>query len=128
MVVYSLTNKLYLSTSNIRYDSVNWKDDWKIFINLYDKQCRKKDWIVDCTVGSVIYWFDTNIVQQIGKSSKTTLDVRIRIVCGMINSIPTGFLSRELKIQFMECIWDAYKKLYATYVDWHCKWILGVPF
>lgn len=134
MVVNSLTVHPYTSWG-ARYNSFVIKDEWRIFINLANKEKEKytfHEFFSKAKISHIIYWFDINILQEMlpfeNSISKITLDVRIRIVCGMINKIPSHILSRELKIIFMECIWDTYKKFYSRYNDWYCKWILGLPF
>lgn len=134
MVVNSFTVHPY-TCWGARYNSFEIKDEWKIFINLANKEKEKytfHEFFKKATISHIIYWFDTNILQEMlpfeNATSKITLDVRIRIVCGMINKIPPYILSRELKIIFMECIWDTYKKFYSRYNDWYCKWILELPF
>ena len=80
------------------------------------------------TLAKVLAWYDTQILQQIGIASKITLEVRIRIVCGMVNQLPVEVLTRDLKIEFMECIWDTFRKLYSEWNEWYCKYILQLPF
>lgn len=80
------------------------------------------------TLSKVLAWYDTQILQQIGIASKTTLEVRIRIVCGMVNKLPIEVLTRDLKIEFMECIWDTFRKFYDEWNEWYCRYILQLPF
>ena len=90
-----------------------------------------RPWIIgfsggkDSTVLLTLVWI---ALQRIRKDSKTTLDVRVRIVCGMVNKLDANKVSFELKIRFMECIWDTYKEFSRDWEEWHAKWILGLPF
>lgn len=122
----SLSNRVYTSWG-VRYNSFIWNPDWKIFINLSNKEIEQ-GWIKPNTIRYVICWFDTNILQRIGKEQLTTLEVRIRIVCGLVNKLPYTKLPRELKIIFMECIWDTFRKFYKSWQEWHCKYVLNLPF
>ena len=119
MVTY-LSNKVYTPWGK-RYSSMNWREDWKIFIRLAEKEITSKSFKETKSINHIIYWFDTEILQKIHVDKKVTLDVRIRIVCGMVNKVSYQTMSRELKQNFIECIWDAY-------IDYHCRYILGLPF
>jgi hypothetical protein len=46
----------------------------------------------------------------------------------MVNQLPVEVLTRDLKIEFMECIWDTFRKLYSEWNEWYCKYILQLPF
>lgn len=116
MEVNYLTNHVYTNWGK-RYSSFNWTEEWKPFINNHSKSVNK-----------ILAWFDMNILQRIGKDTKFTTDVRIRIVCGMINKISYYTLSREMKLSFMECIWDIYKQFNSSFDEYHCRYILGLPF
>lgn len=123
---HSLTNHVY-TTWGEKYSSLLLRPEWDIFLKIAEKE-RQQGWLDDKTVGHIIYWFDNNILQEIKPGPKTTLDVRVRIVCCMINRIPSSKLSWELKRQFMECIWYTYKIFYKSWDDWYCLKILGLPF
>lgn len=128
MVIHSLTNKIYLN-GGIKYSSINWRNEWYAFINLYKKEIKESDSIHNYSkdrIGYIICWFDQNILQKIGEDTDQTLNVRIRIVCGMINNLTV--IPREMKIEFMECIWDTFNKLKREYTEWYCHWILQLPF
>lgn len=128
MVIHSLTNKIYLNCG-IKYSSINWRNEWYTFIKLYNKEIKEQNSIHHYSknrIGYIICWFDENIIQKIGKDSEQTLNVRIRIICGMINNLT--IIPREMKIEFMECIWDTYRKLRREYNNWYCHWILQLPF
>lgn len=127
MVAYSLTNRVY-TPWGIQYKKFNWRESWRIFLNLRDKEVKNKTFRDTKPINHIIYWFDTNILCKINCEKKSTLDVRIRIVCGMINKISPNILSPDLKREFMECIWDSYKQFYQNYMNWYCHWIVGVPF
>lgn len=101
MVLYSLTNRVYTPWGK-QYQSFHWRASWWVYTNL-EKTHE--------SVRHIIYWFDTNILQRIGKDTKFTLDVRIRIVCGMVNKLSSNRISIAMKREFMECIWDAYQKV-----------------
>ena len=118
MVIYSLTSNVYTPWGK-QYQMFHWKPSWWVFIKLSNKT---KD------VRHIIYWFDINILQRISKDTRFTLDVRIRIVCGMINNLTPIFISIDMKREFMECIWDAYQKFSKDYIEYHCKYILQLPF
>lgn len=80
------------------------------------------------TVKYLVSWFDTQILQKIGVDKDLTLKVRIRILCGLINNTPTSVLTRPMKIEFMECIWDTYNKFYKDWYEYYCRNILELPF
>lgn len=125
MDVYSLTNQVN-TTWGVRYNCFNWRDDWEIHIKNYRRTVyfeKKYNWNTP-----IMAWFDMNILQRIGIDSDFTIRVRIRILCGMINKIPPHIYSREMKISFMECVWDIYKQFKKSWEDWHCKYELGLPF
>ena len=131
MVVNSLTAYPYLRGCPIRYSQVNWRPSWYVFLRIQNREIKNTEFhefFDKQNLARIISWFDMNIIQQIGIASKITLKVRIRIVCGMVNKLPVEVLTRELKIEFMECIWDAFDKLYDEWNEWHCRYILGLPF
>lgn len=126
MVIHSLTNKVYTSWG-VRYTLFNWRPEWYTFIRIQNRECNK-DWFHynDDSVKHIIYWFDTNILQKIGIDKEPTLRVRIRIVCGMVNKI--NYIPWPMKREFMECIWDTYRKFYKEWNEYYCKKILELPF
>lgn len=78
-------------------------------------------------IEEILCWFDKYILRQISRTTKTTtLDVRIRIVCGMINK--NTFLTRDLKYELMELIWTKYKEKTKLFNDFVARSICGVPF
>lgn len=116
MVINSLTCYPYTKWGR-RYNQFKWDNNWYAFVKSKNRQ-----------VSHCIFWFDYYILQRIGEDSKTTLNVRIRILCGMINKIPYPILNREMKIAFMECIWNIFYAMWKDYDDWYCKYILQLPF
>lgn len=75
----------------------------------------------------ILCWFDKKILQQMLVSTKrTTLDVRIRIICGLINK--NKFLTRDLKIELMELIWKKYKEKQCLFNEFLSRSIYGLPF
>lgn len=75
----------------------------------------------------ILCWFDKNVLRQISMSTSTiTLDVRIRIICGIINK--NTFLTRDLKIELMELIWSKYKERQRLFSDFVARSIHKVPF
>lgn len=130
MLVNSLTNHVYTSWG-VRYNEFKWRNEWYTFLKLYDKELKETDSFRRHTtnsVGHIICWFDRNVIQRIGIDNKITIQVRIRIVCGMINKLFVPYVSREMKIEFMECIWDIYKQMDKSWTDYYCLKILGLPF
>lgn len=127
MVIYSLTNKPY-TTWGTQYQAIHWKPSWWVFVNLAEKELKTKTFSENKVVNHLIYWFDSQIIQRIAYEKKTTLEVRIRIICGLVNKVSPDILSIEMKREFMECIWDTFNKFYRDYMDWYCKWIVGIPF
>lgn len=128
--ICSLTNQVY-TTWGARYNSFIWRPEWYTFIRIQNRELKEIEfhkYFKTPTVAHIIYWFDSLILQKIGIDDKKTLDVRIRIVCGLVNKLPSTALTRDLKIQFMDCIWHAYMQFYITWWNWHCKWILQLPF
>lgn len=128
--IYSLTDQLY-TPWGVRYSSFTWQPEWYTFIRIQNREIKElefHEFFKTPTVAHIIYWFDTLILQQIDTADKKTINVRIRIVCGMVNKLPTKVLTRELKIQLMECIWDTYKQFEQSWNDYYCKWILQLPF
>lgn len=131
MVVNSLTVYPYLRGCPIRYSQINWRPSWYVFLRIQNREIKDTEFhkfFKKQTLAHIIAWYDINILQQIGIASKTTLKVRIRIVCGMVNKLSTEVLTRDLKIEFMECIWDSFNRLYYEFNEWHCRYVLGLPF
>lgn len=130
MIVNSLTNHVY-TPWGIRYNEFKWRNEWYTFLKLYDKELKETDSFRKNTTNSVshiICWFDRNVIQQISIDNKVTIQVRIRIICGMINKLFIPTVTREMKIEFMECIWDTYKQMDKSWSDYYCLNILGLPF
>lgn len=130
MKVNSLTTFSY-TTWGRKYNQFEWRDEWKIFLRIVEREIRTIEFhkfFKTLTVSHILWFFDTQILQCIEDNRVTTLNVRIRILCGMINKLPTNVLTRDLKIQLTECIWDTYKKFKKSYEDWYCYYILGLPF
>lgn len=126
MVIHSLTNKVYTSWG-VRYELFNWRPEWYTFIRIQNRECNKDEFhCISDSVKHIIYWFDTNILQKIGIDKEPTLRVRIRIVCGMVNKI--NYIPWPMKREFMECIWDTYRKFYKEWNEYYCKKILELPF
>lgn len=133
MVIHSLTNEIYTSWG-VRYELFNWRPEWYTFIRIQNREVGPtrdrtgKDWFhyYGPSVHHIIYFFDTHILQRIGIDKEPTLKVRIRIVCGMVNKL--DYIPRPMKIEFMECIWDAYRKFYKEWNEYYCKKILELPF
>lgn len=131
MVVNSLTMYSYLNSCPIRYNEINWRPSWYVFIRIQNREIKETEFhkfFKTSSLARIIAWYDTQILQQIGIATKVTLQVRIRIICGMVNKLPVEVLTRELKIEFMECIWDTFNKLYNLWNEWHCRYILQLPF
>lgn len=131
MVVNSLTMYSYLNSCPIRYNEINWRPSWYVFIRIQNREIKETEFhkfFKASSLARIIAWYDTQILQQIGIAAKVTLQVRIRIICGMVNKLPVEVLTRELKIEFMECIWDTFNKLYNLWNEWHCRYILQLPF
>lgn len=131
MVVNSITVYTYLNKCPIRYNQINWRPSWYVFLRIQNKEIRETEFhkfFKKQTLSKVLAWYDTQILQQIGIASKTTLEVRIRIVCGTVNKLPIEVLTRDLKIEFMECIWDTFRKFYDEWNEWYCRYILQLPF
>lgn len=130
MIVNSLTNHVY-TPWGVRYNEFKWRNEWYTFLKLYDKELKETNSFRKNTTNSVshiICWFDRNIIQRIGIDNKVTIQVRIRIICGMINKLFIPTVTREMKIEFMECIWDTYKQMDKSWSDYYCLNILGLPF
>lgn len=106
--------------------------EWDTFLRISQREkdnARKNyHWIDENTVNSVLYWVDENIFGSIGLVNSFTLDVRVRIACGMINKLDLPYLTRDLKIQLVECIWCSYRKATSLYNEWYCRNIEGLPF
>ena len=127
MVIYSITNRAYTPWGK-RYNLFHWRASWWVYISLAERERKTLPFKADKPVNHILYWFDTNILQRIGKDTKFTLDVRIRIVCGMVNKLSSNRISIAMKREFMECIWDAYQKFSKDYMEYHCRYELGLPF
>lgn len=127
MDIHALTNRVYTPWGK-PYSKMCWRNSWNVYINLATRERKTSNFKEITPINHIIYWFDTNILQRIGKDSSNTLDVRIRIICGLINKLSHKEISIDMKREFMECIWDAYKKFSKDYVEWHCKYILSIPF
>lgn len=118
MVLYYLTNYVYTPWGK-QYQMFHWRPSWWVFANLSNKSKA---------IRHIICWYDANVLQRISKDTKLTLDVRIRIICGMINNLSPNPMSMDMKREFMECIWDTYQKFSKDYFEYHCKYILQLPF
>lgn len=130
MVVYSLTNHIY-TTWGVKYSSFNWRPEWYTFLRIQKRELNEIEFHESYrikTVKYLIFWFDNMIIQKIGVDKDLTLKVRIRILCGLINNTPTNVLTRPMKIEFMECIWDTYNKFYKDWYEYYCKNVLELPF
>lgn len=130
MVVYSLTNHIY-TTWGVKYSSFNWRPEWYTFLRIQKRELNEIEFHESYrikTVKYLIFWFDNMIIQKIGVDKDLTLRVRIRILCGLINNTPTNVLTRPMKIEFMECIWDTYNKFYKDWYEYYCRNVLELPF
>lgn len=130
MVVYSLTNHIY-TTWGVKYSSFNWRPEWYTFLRIQKRELNEIEFHESYrikTVKYLIFWFDNMIIQKIGVDKDLTLRVRIRILCGLINNTPTSVLTRLMKIEFMECIWDTYNKFYKDWYEYYCRNVLELPF
>lgn len=126
-MINSIAGKTYTHWG-VPYHNFKWKQEWNIFETLANKEINSLPFNCEKPIRHIMYWFDKNVLQQIGIEKKVTLDVRIRIVCGMINKLSPNRLSIELKREFMECIWDAYRNFGRSQEDWYCKYVLNLPF
>lgn len=130
MVVYSLTNHIY-TTWGVKYSSFNWRPEWYTFIRMQNREIREiefHEFFKRYNVSYLLHWFDSRILQRIGVDNELTLKVRIRILCGLVNKLPADTMPRPMKIEFMECIWDTYRKFYKEWYEYYCKTILELPF
>lgn len=126
-MITSIAGKIYTHWG-VQYHNIKWKEEWKIFEALSNKEINSLPFNSEKPIRHIMWWFDKNVLQQIGIESKVTLDVRIRIVCGMINKLSPNHLSIELKREFMECIWDSYRNFGRSQENWYCKYVLNLPF
>lgn len=126
-MVTSLTNNVYTPWGK-SYQKFRWNADWNIFIKIAERERKTSSFKDTKSVNHIIYWFDTEVLQKINTERKVTLDVRIRIVCGMVNKVLHTKLSWELKQRFMQCIWDAYQEFSRDYIEYNCRYILKLPF
>lgn len=127
MVLFSVTNRVYTPWGK-QYQQFHWRTSWWVFINLATKERTTNQFMSNKPINHILYWFDNEILQKIGKDTRFTLDVRVRIVCGMINKLSPSKVSMDMKREFMECIWDTYQKFSKDYMEYHCKYELGLPF
>lgn len=130
MLIYSLTNHIY-TTWGVKYSSFNWRPEWYTFLRIQKRELKELEFHESYKVQTVkylIFWFDNRIIQKIGVDKDLTLKVRIRILCGLINNTPTRVLTRPMKIEFMECIWDTYNKFYKDWYEYYCRNVLELPF
>lgn len=130
MLIYSLTNHIY-TTWGVKYSSFNLRPEWYTFLRIQKRELNEIEFHESYrikTVKYLIFWFDNMIIQKIGVDKDLTLKVRIRILCGLINNTPTNVLTRPMKIEFMECIWDTYNKFYKDWYEYYCKNVLELPF
>lgn len=115
-------NCLWINTftpTGRHYSYFHWDNDWYCFINLAKKH---KD------VRYIILFLDYQILQKIGKDSEKTVNVRIRILCGLINKISPEIMSIYMKSRLMECVWNITRQFKKDYNEWYCKNILELPF
>ena len=127
MVIHSLTNHIYTGWG-AKYSDFNWRPEWYTFIRIQNREIKKKPFGSYKHVAHIIYFFDNMILQRIGKDHRVTLDVRIRIVCGLINNTSPKILTIPMKREFMECIWDIYKKFMNEWYEYYYRYILELPF
>ena len=130
MLIYSLTNHIY-TTWGVKYSSFNWRPEWYTFLRIQKRELKELEFHESYKVQTVkylIFWFDNRIIQKIGVDKDLTLKVRIRILCGLINNTPTNVLTRPMKIEFMECMWDTYNKFYKDWYEYYCRNVLELPF
>lgn len=130
MLIYSLTNHIY-TTWGVKYSSFNWRPEWYTFLRIQKRELNEIEFHESYrikTVKYLIFWFDNMIIQKIGVDKDLTLKVRIRILCGLINNTPANVLTRPMKIEFMECIWDTYNKFYKDWYEYYCRNVLELPF
>lgn len=120
MIVNSLAAHPYTLWGR-RYNSFKWRNEWYAFLKLADND-------LEGPIREIICWYDRNILQCLGKDHYLTLRVRIRIVCGMINKLRLPNVTREMKIEFMECIWDTYKQMEKEWYEYYFKYIEQLPF
>lgn len=140
MVTSCLTNHVYSTSRKIllredRADCFTCKRKIYILENVYScHYCNTPEWSKYFKMASkhpnickIISWFDTMILQEMSRNvKKITLDVRIRIVCGMINK--DIFLTKDLKLELMELIWTKYKERERIHDNVIAKCIYNIPF
>lgn len=127
MLINSLTSYIY-TVWGAKYSDFNWRPEWYAFIRMQNKEIKERPFNAYKPVAHIIYFFDTKVLQRIGKDHRVTLDVRIRIVCGLINQLSPNKVSIPMKREFMECIWDTYKKFMREWEEYYFKYILQLPF
>lgn len=95
-----------------------WKDySWHKYIQLAQKKKELKQ---------VLSWFDTRVLDDIPWKSITTIDVRVRIVCGMVNKLIC--ITPDMKYELMNLMYDKRKEYQRLHIDFVAKWEYKVPF
>lgn len=76
----------------------------------------------------IIYWYTMNVLNELETNNFKTLQVKLTIVCSMINKISDKKLSKELKIHLTDFIQITFSNAYEDYFEYTCKFIRKLPF
>lgn len=135
--VYCLTNRAFTKWGE-RYSKIEWCNYWATVLETCHLERIRKVHNIHSdnklTLTHIVYWFDINILQQFPLTEQvddSTLDVRMRIVCGMINKlISTDKIkySDTFKQETINALQDTYRKFYNKWWDWYSINVLELPF
>lgn len=96
-----------------RYPETNWIK----YIILAQKKPELK---------KVLIWFDNKIIDDLPTKSYTTINVRIRIVCGMVNKL--SCLTPDMKYELMNLVYSKRKEFDNKLIEFKAKWEWRIPF
>lgn len=118
--------KLYISGVTNR-NILDWSK-WEPYLNIADRERNRKEYN---KLNHLLYWYDYNILWQIDKvnytKDLTTLDVKLRIVTGMVNK--ADYLTWEQKYELMDLMFEKYKEFIKHRFDWlHFCEVQNLPF
>lgn len=133
--VESISSLFYFTHWGVKYADIFNYFEWKAMQKLINicsgdfvfKPINKHSSICFCKKGleELVVWFDTNVINRIGKDTITTIDVRMRILTGMLNNLInlTHDQKREAHIIFV----NSFRQANRSYIDYMCK-TQGLPF
>lgn len=91
---------------------------WYKYIQLAQKKKELKE---------VLSWFDTRVLNDIFfGASVTTVDVRVRIVCGMVNKLTC--ITPDMKYELMNLMYEKRKEYQKKHIEFLARYVYNIPF